>query len=99
MTNPAATEPLATVQRLYQAFGERDQNTVLSLIDENVDWSLEVTAPGAELVPMFRNHRGHEGVLAYFAGVAQLEMLAFELKAYFTNGRTVLAHLRIHIRH
>jgi ketosteroid isomerase-like protein len=99
MTTSTLTEPVTTVQRLYAAFGARDQAAVLALLDEDVDWSREVSAPGAELVPMLHNGRGHDAVRAYFAGVAQLEMLAFEPMRFLTDGRTVLVQLRIHVRH
>jgi uncharacterized protein len=99
MSTPALTEPVTTVQRIYAAFGEGDIPGLLSQIHEDVEWSYDVTAPGADLVPMLRTHRGHEGVQAYLAGVAQLEMLAFEPARFLVDGQTVLVQLRIHIRH
>lgn len=99
MSTSMPTDPVTTVQRTYAAFGERDMPGLLSLIDEEVEWSFDVDAPGAELVPMFRRHRGHDGVRAYLAAVSELEMLAFEPREFLTDGRTVVARLRIHIRH
>ena len=99
MTTSTPTEPVTTVQRIYAAFGEGDMPGLLAQIHEDVHWSFEVSAPGGELVPMFRSHRGHVGVQAYLAGVAQLEMLAFEPRQFIVDGRTVLVRLRIHIRH
>ena len=99
MSTSAPTQPLATVQRIYAAFGEGDVSGLLAQIHEDVEWSYDVTAPGADLVPMLHEHRGHEGVQAYLAGVAQLEMLAFEPRRFLVDGRTVMVHLRIHIRH
>src|SRR5688500_11361773 len=101
MTNSLATQtdpsdpqaPADVVGGLYAAFGRGDMPGLLALIDPDVDWSLDVDVPGAELAPMFRNGRGHEAVLGYFAGVAQMEIHAFEPRAFHVSGDIVLVEV------
>ena len=79
-TTTDTTSPIDVVQGLYAAFGRGDMEGMLDLIDPDVDWSLQVDAPGGELVPMLRNGRGHGHghVQTYFGGVAELEFHVFE---------------------
>ena len=88
-----ASRPVDVVGGLYAAFGRGDIPGILELVDPEVDWSLQVDAPGAELVPMFRNGRGHEAVLGYFAGVADMEIHAFEPRAFHAQGDEVLVEI------
>jgi ketosteroid isomerase-like protein len=101
MTNATTTirTPLDVVGALYAAFGRGDVAGMLEQVDPDVDWSVEVEAPGAELVPMFRNGRGHDAVLAYFGGVADLEIHAFDPHAFHVAGDTVLVEIRIDFTH
>lgn len=97
-TDPATT-PLDVVGAIYGAFGRGDIPAILERLDPDVDWSLQVDAPGAELVPMFRNGRGHDAVLAYFAGVAAMEIHSFEPHAFHVDGDTVLVEIRMDFTH
>ena len=100
MTNTATTiTPLDIVGGIYAAFGRGDIPGILELIDPDVDWSLQVDAPGGELVPMLRNGRGHEAVLGYFGGVADMEIHAFEPHAFHVDGDTVLVEIRMDFTH
>jgi ketosteroid isomerase-like protein len=93
------SNPVDVVQGLYAAFGRGDIAGMLDLIDPDVDWSLQVDAPGGELVPMLRNGRGHQHVQGYFAGVAQLEFHVFEPQAFHVDGDTVLVELALDLSH
>ncbi len=93
------TTPLEVVQTLYGAFGAGDVAAMLELIDPDVDWSLDVAAPGAELVPMFGNGRGHEAVARYFGGVADLEFHTFAPVRFLTDGDVVLVELELDVSH
>ena len=86
---------------LYEAFGRGDLAGLLELVDPEVDWSVQVEAPGAELVPMFRNGRGHEAVQRYFAGVADLEIHAFDVRRMHGDPSSdeVLVELTIDFHH
>lgn len=92
-------DPVEIIQSLYAAFGRGDMTGMLDLIDPEADWSLQVDAPGGELVPMLRNGRGHDAVQAYFAGVAQLEFHVFEPQAFHVAGDKVLVELALDLSH
>lgn len=99
MTTTTPTDLVTIVQRTYAAFGEGDIAGLLAHVDDDVEWSMDLDAPGAEMVPMFRQHRGHDGVRTYLDAVSELEVLAFEPREFLTGDRTVVARLRIHLRH
>ena len=99
MTTSTPTDLVSIVQQTYAAFGEGDIEGLLSHVDDDVEWSFDLDAPDADLVPMFRQHRGHSGVKAYLDAVSELEVLAFEPREFLTGGRAVVARLRIHLRH
>lgn len=98
-TSTDTRTPLDTVVALYAAFGRGDMPALFSLLDDDVDWSLDVPAEGGQLVPMFRHGRGHDAVRGYFSGVAQLEFHVFEPVALHADGDVVLAELRLDVTH
>jgi ketosteroid isomerase-like protein len=109
MTNPQTTPdatlsdergaPIATIRALYAAFGRGDLDAMLALIDPDVDWSLQVDAPDAALVPMFRNGRGHDAVRHYFSGVADLDFNRFVPVRFLADGDTVIVQLEVDFTH
>ena len=94
-----ARTPLETVRALYAAFGAGDMDALLSLIDEDVDWSIQVDTPGGDLVPMFRNGGGHQAVLHYFGGVAELDWHTFEPRELYADGDRVVVLLHLAFTH
>ena len=98
-STPSAAAPLTVVAALYEAFGRGDQEALLALVDPDVDWSLQVDAPGAELVAMLVNGRGHDAVRHYFSGVAALEFHVFEPRAFHLDGDVVLVELALDVSH
>jgi ketosteroid isomerase-like protein len=99
MTNALTEAPVDVVRGLYDAFSQGDLPGLLELVDPEVDWSLQVDAPGAELVPMLRNGRGHGAVQAYFAGVADLEFHAFSPHTFHRAGDVVLVEVSMDVSH
>lgn len=95
---PTPTQ-LDTVQAIYAAFGRGDLPGLLELLDPDVDWSADVPAPGAELVPMLHRGRGRDAARAYFAGVGQLEFHAFDVQAFHADGDVVLAEVHFEATH
>lgn len=91
--------PTATVQALYGAFAAGDLDGILAFVHPDVDWSVQVDAPGAERVPMFRNGRGHDAVRHYFSGVADMEFRRFEPLRFAEQGDTVFVELSIEASH
>jgi ketosteroid isomerase-like protein len=98
-TPDTTASPGAVVQALYEAFSRGDMGGMLELIDEQVDWSLQVDAPGGELVSMLRNGIGHDAVRFYFSGVANLEFHVFEPQAFHVADEVVLVELRLDLSH
>lgn len=96
---PPSTDPAGVVQQLYAAFGRGDLDAMLALIDEDVDWTLQVDAPGGELVPMFQNGRGHDAVRNYFSGVAQMELHEFSPNHFWVDGNIVIVELVLDFTH
>jgi len=99
MTTTTTGSPVAVVQALYDAFGAGDLDAMLALIDSQVDWSVEVSAPGAERVPMLHNGIGHDAVRRYFGGVAELEFHVFDPRAFHVDGDLVLVELVLEFSH
>jgi ketosteroid isomerase-like protein len=99
ITESGTSTPLDTITAIYDAFGRNDLDALFDRIDPDVDWSLQVDAPGGELVPMLRNGRGHDTVRRYFAGVAALEFHVFEPRAFHVDGDVVLVELRLDMSH
>ena len=78
-------ENLATVKRLYAAFGTGDLTGVLAALDESIDWTVPGSAPWAG------EGRGHEHVRGFFqrfGATASLEK--FEPRTFVADGDTVV---------
>lgn len=98
-TTSNAPAPSETVGAVYAAFGQGDLPGLFALLHPEVDWSLTVSAPGAERVPMLRNGVGHQAAEHYFAGVAQLEMHVFDVGRLFVDGDAVVAEIHFEATH
>ena len=98
-TTRTTRTPVDTVEGIYAAFGRGDIAGLKELRDPEVDWGIDVDAPGAELVPMLRHGRGHAAVDRYFAGVAELEFHGFDVVALHSAGETVLVEMRMDMTH
>ena len=72
---------------------------LFALLHPDIDWSIDVTAPGGELVPMLRHGVGHAAVEYYFSGVAQLEFHVFEVGRNFVDGDAVVAEIHLEATH
>ena len=103
-TTPPTTEappptPHEVVTRIYAAFGRGDIPGLFALLHPEIDWSTTVTAPDAELVPMFRHGIGHTAVEHYFGGVAQLEFHVFDIGRCLVDDDTVVAEVHVDATH
>lgn len=63
-----ATENLATIQAVYEAFGRGDVAAICAVVTDDVDWSSEAVGDGG---PWFGPHRGPDGVVAFFTALAE----------------------------
>jgi uncharacterized protein len=91
--------PVEVVQGVYEAFGRGDMPGLFALLHPEIDWSITVTAPGGDLVPMFRHGVGHAAVEHYFSGVAQLEFHIFDVTRVFADGDAVVAEIHLETTH
>ena len=66
------------VAAIYAAFGNGDIATVLSHLDENVDW--EYTSTTDEL-PWYQRRKGRAGAAGFFQSLADFQFNQFEPKA------------------
>lgn len=98
-TTTDITSAVAVVGAVYAAFGRGDLPGLFALLHPEVDWSVTVTAPGADQVPMLRNGVGHDAARHYFGGVAQLEMHVFDVGRLFVDGDAVVAEVHFEATH
>ncbi len=91
--------PLDVVGGVYVAFGRGDLPGLFALLHPEIDWSVDVTAPGGDLVPMLRHGIGHPAVEHYFGGVAQLEFHVFDVGRCFVDGDAVVAEVHFEATH
>ena len=98
-TTTTARTPVDTVGSIYAAFGHGDLAGLFDQLHPEIDWSITVTAPGGELVPMLRNGIGHAAAEHYFAGVAELEIHRFEVGRMLVDGDVVIAEVRLEATH
>lgn len=63
-----STRNLATIRRMYDAFGQGDVETILTLVTDDVDWA---TDAAIESAPWYGPKQGKDGVRSFFAGIAQ----------------------------
>jgi ketosteroid isomerase-like protein len=95
----APATPTEVVGGIYSAFGRGDMAGLFALLHPDIEWSVTVTAPGSELVPMMRHGIGHRAVEHYFGGVAQLEFHVFDIGRCFVDGDTVVAEVHVDATH
>lgn len=96
-----ATTPttLDSVLAIYGAFGRGDVPALLALLHPEVEWSVTSDAPGAEHVPMLRHGVGRDAAARYFAGVAELEVQAFDVDRILVDGDVAVAEIRLQAAH
>jgi uncharacterized protein len=82
-------ENTETVRRLFAAFGSGDIATMMSLLSEDVIWSM----PGSpQVVPYAGERRGHAGASDFFQRLgAAVEFERFEPREYVAQNDKVIA--------
>ena len=74
------------VKKLYDAFGKRDINTILSLLDPEVEWG----EPENPYNPAGGTRYGHKGFLEWVSiGSNAEEILTLEPRQYLTDENSV----------
>jgi ketosteroid isomerase-like protein len=75
------------VRRGYEAFGRGDIDTLLSLLDENIEW----TTPGPPELPTAGTRRGRQQVGEFFQLLDDVfEIQRFDAKAFISEGDRVV---------
>ena len=75
------------VQQAYAAFGQGDILAFLSLLADDVEWTLQ----GPSVIPYAGTRHGHEGVEEFFSLVGEtIEFEQFEPRKFVTQGDTVI---------
>src|SRR5918997_6404997 len=75
------------VQQAYAAYGQGDILAFLSLLADDVEWTLQ----GPSVIPYAGTRHGHEGVEEFFSLVGEtLEMEQFEPREFVAQGDTVV---------
>ena len=81
------TMNIDVVQQNYAAVGGGDIPTLLSLLTDDVEWSLQ----GPSVIPWAGTRHGHEGVTEFFSLLGEtLEFEQFEPREFITQGDTVV---------
>ena len=79
---------IGIVRRGYEAFGRGDLDELLSLFDDNIQW----TSPGpAGLLPTAGTRQGREQVAGFFKAVNEtFEIQRFEPQTFLADGDRVI---------
>jgi ketosteroid isomerase-like protein len=86
------TDPIATVQTIYQAFGSGDVPAILALLHPDVEWEHDALDHS---IPWLRPGRGRAHVAAFFGELSKLEFHLFAPESFLTDGR----HVAVFVRH
>jgi ketosteroid isomerase-like protein len=79
---------LTTIRTIYAAFGRGDIATILSHLDEHVDWDY---GAGDTPVTWLKHRRGRDGAAQFFASLQELSISKFSPKALLEGDGLVLA--------
>ena len=87
----SAEDNVRIVQRMYDAFLQRDVPGILAHLHDDVTW----TVPGSSAVPMSGVRRGLTAVSQFFEVVEKsLQFSRFEPREYIAQGKRVVALVR-----
>jgi ketosteroid isomerase-like protein len=95
----APSTNVATTQRIYEAFGAGDVDTILGLLADDVrweDWGGGNTAQQRG-VPTMARRDGHAGTLEFLQLFAGLQLHAFEVRGFFEGQDAVVAEVYIDV--
>jgi ketosteroid isomerase-like protein len=91
----AARGSVALVERLFEAFGRRDGDALLEMMDPDI----EFYGPTATVLNEGRCYRGHEGIRRYLSDAAQLwQSLEIRPRTYREVGNHVVVLGRVKAR-
>jgi ketosteroid isomerase-like protein len=83
---------IETVQRVYEAFGRGDVDTILAELTDDVDWAAEASSNSA---PWFGHYHGKAEVPQFFAAIgSNIDVTEFTPITFTANDTDVLVALR-----
>ncbi len=83
---------VATVNRIYEAFGKGDIPTIIDCIADNVQWEQWADNSAQKAgVPWMQAQRGKQGVMEFFKNVGKLEVKDFQVLSIMANETQVAA--------
>jgi len=89
----ATDAKIDTVERVYQAFGEGDLDTILGAMTEDVDWAAETSSTAA---PWYGVRHGKDQVSSFFNEFGQtMEVEEFTPLSVAANDTDVFSVVRI----
>ena len=90
----AAEDNVATVKRIYEAFGQGDVETILDQLADEIDWAAVAVSDGA---PWYGQRTSRDEVATFFQQIGEaLDVSEFTPLSYASNDDEVMA--RIHFR-
>lgn len=92
MTNTTNNDPkIASVQRLYEAYGRGDVDAVLAELADDVDWAAEAASRSA---PWYGSFAGKAEVPRFFKEIASsVDVTSFSVESLTSNDSDVVANV------
>ena len=88
-TQSPSDPKIASVQRLYAAYGQGDVDAVLAELADDVDWAAEAAGTG---VPWWGPYRGRGEVPRFFKEIGtNVDVTEFDLVSFTSNDTDVVA--------
>lgn len=89
---------LATIGKIYQAFGQGDIPTILEYMADDVQWEAWTDNSAQKAgVPWLQARQGKEGVLAFFQVLGGMPVKDFQILSLMAGGNQVAAEFVIEI--
>ena len=85
--------PVETVRRIQEALSRGDILSPMGHFSKTVRWA--VACRDRQAAPFFKEYTGRQGVAAFMADMAVVEMSAFDVKAVFGEGDLVAVRLHM----
>jgi len=94
MTTPVH-DHLATVQRIYEAFGRGDVPAILDELADDIEWDRDAPSYG---VPIYEPGTGKEHVQRFFDALQGLEFLTFQPANFLVGGDQVAVTIDVEVK-
>lgn len=92
------SEPLATVGKIYEAFGRGDVPAILDCMADSVQWEAWADNTAQKQgVPWLQARQGKEGVLAFFQVLGGMSVKDFQVLSLMAGGNQVAAEIVIEV--